>query len=243
MELTAEQLNQLERYLTGEMADDEVSKYEHEIANNVALQNHIEDLGSLDEVLMEDGYLPTKFDGHNKRAKAYFEYMLDEENQAFYKELENIDIVTSKEPIQTPKKSLYRRLSGVAAALVIGLLAFFTLWPKNLNSDKLYAKYSTHQDLPSIIQKTDSGTELSPAEKAFNNKDYTAAIPIFANHLSLNPDDDIVRMYYAFALTENKDLDQAIMQMKVIAENNNSLRQIEAHYHLGLLYVKAGDND
>gem|GEM_PF-4477647 len=98
--------------------------------------------------MFEDSTLASDFNSENDRGKAYFEFFSNDENKAFYEELQQIDVQSASK-----KRHWIGRVAGIAAVLVGSLLAW-NMFLGNPSDDKLFAKYSDYSGLPSGIEKS-----------------------------------------------------------------------------------------
>ena len=208
----------INRYLDGEMNEEELKAFEATMLQDAELQSEVE--------LLRDVNATLKTKLHPGENEIALRNSLKEIRSEFF---------TSKTN-QAKVILLNRRrwMSAVAAVFVMALL--LTVWQPWKKED-LYKQYADIQ-MPGIAERgaaTDS--LLKQAVENFNNKKFAEAVPAFEAVLKDSSQNAFVQYYYAIALLQNDNIEKARIQLTALY-NGTSLFKYDAAFYMALSYLK-----
>jgi len=210
--MDAHELNhfeEIERYLDGEMTDQEKLAFEQRLTDEPLLKQEFDVLNS---VVMQ------------------IQISKREELKSL---LQKADQELDEKPItRTSGVRFWRYAIAASITLMIGLTVFLFYNNQPINREKLVAAYwQKDNGLPVLMG--DSNANLANAMTAYKNGNYDYA---FSQFEALQQTDTVLYYEGLCSFELRKD---AITFIKEVADNNNSVFQAKAKYYLMLLYVKA----
>jgi cytochrome c-type biogenesis protein CcmH/NrfG len=208
----------ISRYLEGAMDAQELRAFETQLEQDIELQRQVELHKEVNESLKTQFY-------PDENEQALRNTMQELRGEYFYPKA---NVVSMKR---------FRWL-GVAAAAIIILFITSRIW--YTNKIDLYEQYAYVQMPGTAERGATSDTLLQQATEDFNNKNYSAAIPLFQTLLQKDPQNSFVHYYYTIALLENGQIDQSRVGLAQLYEGN-SLFKYDAAFYMGLSYLKEND--
>jgi tetratricopeptide (TPR) repeat protein len=209
----------IERFVNGEMNDEQVRAFEKELAHNNLL---------LKEYLLEQELNKT---------------ISNEDMIEFRRKLNRIVLDSHKKSKVTLRLLQSRTFQYSAAASVVVLIAVIFLvflMPLRISDDRLFSMYYS-SDQP--LRVTRSTTDIVEALRNYQNRKYYEAIQQFNYILEANPDNSAIRFYTGISYIETKQFDLAAQCFDNISNNNKSLYKKSAEWYLGLCQLKLGNVD
>lgn len=213
------QTEQFDRYLQNKMSEDEVSKFQ--------------------ELLREDMELRKAFEDH----KLAIDIITVAKGEEIKRKLSSFESQTSKGKVVSLNiRILY------AAAMILVLVGVVSVWQLTGPSspDELYASYYTLEAGPSQVRGND---ETLPAWKAFqqsyNSSDFASAISHLESCENLGCEPlYLVRYYHGICLMnlENPKFDHAIGKFDQVLAADNDFHG-SALWHLGLCQLMLNDKE
>lgn len=214
------EIEKIDKYLSGDMSTSERAAFEQQMNQDDALR---------EEVAL-----------HHDIKAGIGEY---EDAKLKMKLQEKEIILRQKEKNGSQQKS--RRIflwTALAAGLSLTVVAF--IWLFFIDSPQtLFAEY--YQPYPNVVLPIDRSQPSSRIEKnpyqLYELGQYTEAIPLFEKQLEQEAD-PVVRFYLGLSYLETQQVSEAIKQLKTAAEANHNL-STAAHWYLGLGYLQAGEKE
>jgi TolA-binding protein len=212
--ISQEQLESVERYINGTMLDEELKTFEAQLENDSEFKTQVEDIRTLLTGIQAQS--------------------LKEQLDDFHKDIQ-------KQPNQknSPKIRYLQFRKLVAAAAIIIALGSFWFFNQNSN-DALYSKYFTPDPgLPTTMSNM-GNFEFYDAMVNYKQGDYKTAIEKWE---VLNPKNDTINYFLGVAHLAEKEENSAISFLEKSISNPNFPFVNDAHYYLGLAYLKEGNID
>jgi tetratricopeptide (TPR) repeat protein len=130
-------------------------------------------------------------------------------------------------------------LTGIAACLVLGLVAF--LWVSNSSSaNSLFAKY--YAPYPNVVAAVERGETIQDATKqamqAYESGDYTRAIQGLQQIANNDPEASSLYLYLGISYIETSQLDSAKVYLEKATADAASKLHTQAKWYLALAYLK-----
>lgn len=141
----------------------------------------------------------------------------------------------------------FRQAVAIAALLVVGLVAYFSL-SGSPSGDKLYSQYyaAYENDIPINTRQPGLDRPISPVfERALNayaDKQFEASIPLFEETLKLQPDNEPVRFFAGMACLETAQFEKAAWYFEPVA-HDSGVYSAKAAWHLILIDLKKGEKE
>jgi tetratricopeptide (TPR) repeat protein len=209
----------IERFVNGEMNDEQVRAFEKELAHNpelleeFLLDQEISNAISETEIIEFRSKLGKIVRESRKKSKGVMVYL---QNRTF------------------------QYAAAASVVLLIAFVSFFSLMPHRISNDRLFSMYY-NSDQP--LRITRSTTDIVEALKNYQNRNYSEAIKQFNIILESEPDNSAIRFYTGISYIETKQYDKAAGYFENISLNNNSLYKKSAEWYLGLCQLKLGNKE
>ncbi|MFV0565157.1 MAG: tetratricopeptide repeat protein [Flavobacteriaceae bacterium] len=213
--ITPEFIETVERYINGSMSQQELNGLNQKLEADHELKMAFHDIKTL---------------------------LLGIETQALKEELDQYHktIPLSEKQLST-KNSRFTKLSKIAIASVI-VLAIGSLWLFGKPThEKLYAKYfKIDPGLPTTMGNTDN-YEFYNAMVYYKHGDYDDALLKWKELSKNKPYNDTLNYFIGVTFMAKKNTEEAISYLEqTINSKNHFVLKSEAHYYLGLAYLKEG---
>lgn len=217
--ISEEQQERFERYLLGELTDEERKTFEREVLKDPELRDQFEEFKALFETIEEAGM----------RAQ------LD----TFHQALEEAKTpVRQLEPVG--RKFNYRIAASVAILLAFGGLWFFNRLDPNEQLFREY--YSPDPGLPTVMGSNDNYA-FYEAMVDYKQGKYDVAISKWEKLLAQKPENDTLNYFLGSAHLANGNTQRSLPYLENVSQNNRSRFYQESLYYLGLNYLKLGRNE
>jgi tetratricopeptide (TPR) repeat protein len=211
----------VERYVTGDMNDDEKKWFEKELEGNEKLRKDVELSRSTDEIL-------------KKRDIALLRSKLSE-----IEKQHQISI-----PVNKTRKPVYLKYAAVVTGLaLISSVVIFS--GRTLSSEEIIDRYYKTYEPPSTQRSalTISNSDFTMALDLYNTHNYEKAAILFNKVLKTNPKDMQSTLLYGVANFEDKKYPDAKQSFVNVINDNNNLFIESAKWYLALCYVKTNDKE
>lgn len=206
----------IERFLAGEMNEDELRRFGNELRSNTELSTELKLDKDLDKVL------------------------LDEDAVEFRRKL--LSIINESKQVDSPKiVRLHPRKWQLAAAATIAVLmitggALLFTQQRSYTPERLFSMY---YDSDRSIELTRSGNaNIVEAVLKFQQKDFQGASLQFAEILDRDSTNMAVWFYNGISYIETDRIGDAINAFQYIIDNKKNLYFEHAEWYLGLCYLK-----
>ncbi|OFX49608.1 MAG: hypothetical protein A2046_05950 [Bacteroidetes bacterium GWA2_30_7] len=210
----------IERYLDGELSEQEKLQFELDIKTNKELAN---------DLLL-----------HKEIRKA----LADEEIIDLREKLNNIsDKFHEKERKTKKKKQFAIYLSS--SLIVISLITSFYIYDKKYTNDELYNMYYEHYDAGTITRgEIKSSKEIyTNALRTYDIGKYVDAIKLF-EQISDSSEYYISKEYFTgLSYMELLNFEKAIIHFEPLLDNNESIYYENIIWFTGLCYLKTNQNE
>lgn len=212
--ISIEELQTIERYLTGSMTEAEKQVFMEQLSSDETLQHKIREVQTLLLGIQEDGL-------REKMAAIHAAHFQSSEKKA--------------------KIFPMRRMMLAASVLIVAIIGIWLLDPFGNKSKKIYSKYySPDPGLPTVMSAS-LDYDFQKAMVEYKNGNYVAALSAWQTLLQAKPGNDTLLYFIAAAKQAQGQAEDAITSLKAIADNPLSAFQKDACWYLGLCYLKVGD--
>jgi tetratricopeptide (TPR) repeat protein len=212
----------IERYIAGEMGEEERNWFSKELNGNENLRSEIELRRKTDLVLKDKGSISLR----NKLSE-------------IEKKRKNTGVVKGK-----AKGPAYIRYAAVlAAVLVVG--SIFLYRGKNTGNDELISHFYKPYEPPAGQRsgQTSVNPDFTLALEFYNTSDYENAALFFSKVVESNPKDMQAVLMDGVSNFEDKKYPEAKSSFRTVIDDNNNLFIETAKWYLALCYIKTGEND
>lgn len=221
--ISNKELDAIERYLRGEMNDQELTGFKQRLAKNEELQKATADYGLLMEGV-ETAVLKSRLDD-------------------FHAELESADD-NSNESLSDPNKSrpLIKFLAAATLLLAVGLAAWFFAFQQS-SQEQLFADY--FEPDPGLITPMSSTDQylFYTGMIDYKRENYEEAISTWEPLLEMKPESDSLNYFIGVAHLALGEATEALPHLQASVETTGSVFRDEAYFYLGLAYLKEGSED
>lgn len=236
--LTEAFLEEMNRYLTGEMNELERKRFEEMVANDAELKKEFTLEKELRDTLGDsDDYTILAGSKNNEELAALKTKLRSDEYQQLSNTIKNVGAeYLEEQPIKKPIKSFYI-YTAVAAAIIL----FFTIYTiqKNAYIDSFYVNNVNWSELPSFVEKGNQENAFAKGEIAFKKGNYNEAIAIFSQVKTSNKRKFIYSQLYIGAsydlLGENE---KAIAVFHKVAAPGDTYEGSMGHWYETLMHLK-----
>lgn len=211
----------IERYLDGEMGDNELIWFRKELDANPFLQKEL-----------------------NLRRKVNLA-ITDEKTILFKEQLDDVYYSLQKQKTVTLiRKPSPLVLGSVLAFLLIGTVLFNFIHNSKSNS-KIFEKY--YHPYESVITYRSSSinddNDMKVAMQKYQDGDYKGALILFEKILKEDPTKTGLNFYSGISQMEDKNYDNAGTSFKKVISDGYNMYYEQAEWYLGLCYVITNRND
>tara|TARA_R110002049_G_scaffold210990_1_gene382043 strand:- start:1212 stop:1949 length:738 start_codon:yes stop_codon:yes gene_type:complete len=215
--ISQEEFEHIEKYVNGKLDTIDLHKIEQRIQNDAEFKSKVEDI----KIILTG--IETQ--------------VLKEQLNMFHEDIDKKS--TNSETKNTKVHTLNWKRLLVAAVLIIAAGSF---WFLNGNSnERLYAEYfSPDPGLPTTMSSTDN-YDFYEAMVNYKQGDYKTAISKWEILQKSKPDNDTLNYFIGVAYLANKNESIAISFLEEATKNSEFALNNDAHYYLGLAYLKQGN--
>lgn len=206
----------IERFLAGEMNEDELRWFSKELQFNIELSTELKLDKDLDKILLEDDVVEFR----RKLISIYNEP----------------DEINSPKIVQLQPRKWHMVAAAAIAVLMIASGAIFFTQQSTYTPEKLFSMY---YDSDKTIELTRSGSaNIVEAILKFQQKDYQGSSLLFAEILDRDSSNIAVWFYNGISYIETNRIDDAVKAFKYIIKDKDNLYYEHAEWYLGLCYLK-----
>ena len=210
--MNEQNLEQFDLYLNNEMAADEKKAFENNLLNNQSQKEAFEQY---------------------KETTAFLQTKFSTETAVFKQNVAAISKVhfTSSQPKKGKIVNLNSKYFAIAACLILFFGTFFYFQ----NSSPQYDDYNQHEQA-AFVERGDHNKTLLLAQKAFNEKQYQKAIPLFETVLKSYNKPEVI-YFYAICLLETDNFTKA-EDILLSLKEGTSIYNHRATWYLALMRLK-----
>ena len=210
--MNEQNLEQFELYLSDKMSVDDKKNFEIRLTNEPDLQ------AELNQYQETTAFLETKFSAETAKFK------------------QNLKAISTEHQSDNQSKKVQvlkfnPKYFAVAASLVLFFGLFFYLQTEN----PVYTDYNQHETA-AFVERSGTDKTLLLAQKAFNEKQYQKAIPLFETVLKSYKKPEVI-YFYAICLIETDNFAKA-EDILLSLKEGNSIYNHRATWYLALMRLK-----
>ena len=212
----------IERYIAGEMSEEEKAWFERELLGNESLSAEVELRRKTDIVLKNQDVVSLR----NKLSQ------IDKRRRE------------TEVPAAKSKRPVYIRYAAIITALIVfGSIALHK--GKSTASDEPISRYYKPYDPPASQRsgKVEANADFTLALEFYNTSDYENAARFFSKVVDSNPKDMQSVLLNGVSNFEDKKYPEAKMSFTTVIDDNNNLFIETASWYLALCYIKTDEND
>lgn len=228
---------EIETYLGGDMSPEVMLRFEERIQGSEVLKKEVDLYDDLNHYLGKKRL--NKDVPNNEYTKTLNDFLESEEAKAVR---EKLDAAKKK---YYHKKNFFNRnrhvFTASAAVILLMIVMRITVFPSNQSIDALYAEYYNANDLPSLVKRGDSQSDLYNGVLSFQNKSYKEALVNFETYENTSTEiNTLMFLYKGMSYLELNENDKAIKAFKVVS-NSNQLDSSRGFWFEVLVYLKLED--
>jgi hypothetical protein len=215
--MKAETVEKIEQYLNDEMTPQERKDFERQLSTDDELRDEFNLYNSINNTM-------SATPNENELRQT-----LQQMNQKYF-----------AEGTAVKKGAFNKWLSIAASVILITAISLYFILTSKPSTEKLYSDYAQHTPLNIQMRGTASDVIAQKAATAFNNKNYSTALPLLEMYLQQQPED--IQMKFAAAVcyleTENYTAGEKIFTS--IANGQTAYAEA-AKWYLALMALKQQD--
>jgi len=209
--ISPEELETIERYLTGQMPGEEAVRFEEQLNTDALLQAKTAEVTALLTGISEES-LGGKLNDFHKEISA-----------------------TNHQPARVV--SFGRKLLVAASILAVAFVSVWFFTGRKTGEEAVYAKlYSPDPGLATVMGNA-TAYEFDKAMVEYKNGDYDKALEAWTSLLQNNPANDTL-IYFVGAAYQARDDTKSIEFLEKVAADSSSVFYKDANWYLGLFYLK-----
>ncbi|MEM0997901.1 MAG: tetratricopeptide repeat protein [Bacteroidota bacterium] len=214
----------IERYLRGELPENEQRAFAERLATEPALAAEVDLHRQLDAAI-GDSETMEFFAAAQASEARYFSETASE---------------SAPETSDSVRRPRWRTVYTIAAAvLILAVVGVFTL--QNLGESSPEALYQEYFTVYSGAEWRSGSpvleTELKAAFSVYQAQDYAAAQTAFAALEAKSPDNATVRFYHAMSAMANRDIATALPRLRGLSTTSGHTFRSQAQWYLALAYL------
>ena len=212
-----ETIEKIEQYLNDEMSPEEQIDFELQLVTDEELRQTFELYNSIDKTMSASP-------NENELGQT-----LQQMNEKYFDEGGIV------------KKGSLKKWLAIAASLIfIIALSFYFIWANKPSAEKLYAQFAQHTPLNIQLRGTAADSLAQNAATAFNNKNYSNALPLLEQYVQQQPDDIQIKFTEAICYLETGKYVDAEKIFSATASEQSAFAAT-AKWYLALLALKQND--
>lgn len=220
----AASIEDLENYINNELSEERVASFEAQLSSDYKLQQEIELIKNINSALAEDDVMRLRNNLQNIAAQA---------------------AQTRQNERSFPGKiNLRKIISSTVAASIIILLGITGFMAQKHHKADVYQQYYSLYGAPGNARSANinDNTVFAMALQKYENKDFDAALELFAKVTANEPYNMAGHFYYGISMQEKGKYLNAIKQYQTVIENNDNLFTEQAQWYTGLCLLQTNEN-
>ena len=207
----------IDRFIAGEMKEDELRWFGKELQTNAELSGELRLDKDIDNILLDEDVVEFR-----RKLISVF-------NESKQKE------ATTKIVRMQPRRWQLVAAAAIAVLMIAGGAILLTQ-QRSYTAEKLFSMY---YDTDRTIELTRSGNaNIVEAILKFQQKDFQGASLVFAEILDRDSSNIAVWFYNGISYIETNRIDDAVKAFRYIVDDKNNLYVEHAEWYLGLCYLK-----
>ncbi|WP_299223162.1 hypothetical protein [uncultured Aquimarina sp.] len=225
----------IEAYLGGDMTSEEQKQFDLMMSEDIELQKEVKLVNEINHHLNKESWLSLK-ETKNKQARNDIEdYIKSNEANEIKSSISAAGKRYKKSQYWSRRRSLIASIAGVFVIVLLSTVFF----NQNSSTTKLYSKYYTENDLPSIVKRGSQNEFLNNGITAFKAKRYEKAVTFFEDYLKENSD-PLIYSYIGISYLELDKTKEALSSFDKLLYSD-SLDKSKALWYKSLIYLKMND--
>jgi tetratricopeptide (TPR) repeat protein len=213
-------IEQIEKYLAGELSQDELQAFDLRLQNDKAFAG------------VFNMYKSIETEMHEAEDEMELRKTLSGITQKHFDVAAPAKIISLK-----PNRTKWLLYATAAAASVL-ILLFLKPWQeKVLTNEQLYAQYAIPEELPAVVRGNNDDSLLIKATTLFNEIKYPAASILLDSIVKLRPTEAQLQLALGICFLETGKYDSAINRFDSIAVQESIYKYIALEWK-GLAYLK-----
>lgn len=213
---------QIDRFLSGEMGEDEKNTFELELKLNAQLSKELNLSLEIDEMIAED-----------------------EEILEFRQQLQDIHVKKSssigrKITFHGFNRNWYRVAAAITLLIMLSAMIYLVI-PRDYSNERLFSMYYSTEKVLTVSRSADN--QLIEALFKYQQKEFSDAARLFEAILREDETNIVIRFYSGIAYIETQYYNEAITAFKKIIEGEDNLYSEHAGWFLGLTYLRINETD
>jgi hypothetical protein len=242
------------KYLSGEMLPDKSRKFKKELSENAALRNEFESVSPVWEEIrkqlqLKDG--PDSADREQLIAEILAEHDIQfygtstetKKETAFREKLSQsmIEAKKTEKPIRRISPRIYSMISLMAAAMVTALVIILNPAPDLNELSEAYYQPVSDPVFERVNATSRSG--ISSAMALFKQGNFKAALSLASEEMIKYPDVSEIHLLFALASYEAGDFTQAESHLITLLEGDNTEVSESARWYLSLVHIQTSNKE
>ncbi len=210
-------------FLDGELSREELDWFSKELESNAVLAEDIRLYREVDNAIREQDVMELR---------------------------DQLDVIhnTIGEPGVPVKQTRYRKVISYGAiaslAILLSLGVLLKVQHKKLSNQQIYERHFEPYEVTMVYRSAgDEDLQWQKAVTAYNEQDYTAAIPLFKQLLEKHPEEMEYQLSLGISYMEEEQYNQAGSSFRTIIDQNDNLYIEQAEWYLGFCYLQTGQNE
>jgi len=224
----------IEAYLGGNMTPEEIILFENEIEQNKSLKKELKLYEKLNLYLGNKDLNTTLID--SDYIQNIRKTLRDNDTEKIKSKLKSI----GNQYHQQKRFSNKRMFFSISAVIVIFITTsvFLYKFDKTYTLDELYSEYYNVNDLPTLVNRSNSSSNVTKGINFFEDKKYQIALKVFKNYQdSIVQLDNQIQMYIGVSLLETGKNNKAIKAFDNVIESNE-LNSSKGLWFKAMVYMK-----
>lgn len=240
------------KYLSGEMTPEESEKFKKELSGNSELQSEFESVSAIWSEIRQHLQLKEKPDSAERElliaeilaehdVRLYGEKPETNKEKAFRKKL-NQSMIDAEKPVTQKRKippRIYSMVSLMAAAVIAVMVMIVRPTPDIEELTLSYYQPATDQIFSDVSGASRSG--VASAMALFKQGNYAAARSQAFEEMIKYPDISEIQILYALTCYESGNFSEAESHLLAIVDSKTGEAVASAKWYMSLLYLKTGD--
>lgn len=227
---------QIASYVNNQMNEAEKTAFEALLKNDDELASFVQTCTSLESVYNEDTW-NVQSNASIDEVKALANQFRADDVVALSKNIRDIQRQGNQSQTTKSKKSYFYFISSAVAIAAVMTLFYFTFM-QSITANEAFEQYHNWDNLPSLVEKSNSEDNYAKAQELFQQKKYKEALAIFKqNEQESTTYDPKVQQYIGVCYIELENYHEAIQTFDVL-RTSNTLDSHKAYWYTSLTYLK-----
>jgi tetratricopeptide (TPR) repeat protein len=224
--MTVNDTSLIERYLAGELSNEEVQAFELRLSTDVEFAENFKLYQSIESEM------------HVDEDEAELEKELSRHTKKYFAEEEKGKVI----PIGSVRKKRWL-YAAIAAAACVALLLVFKPWQEHkLSNEELYAQNAVPEDLPTTLRGTNEDSLFSRATELYNKKDYVGALPLLDSITRIHPVEAQLQFALGVCYLQTNKFELAVNKFDSLAAGQ-SIYHYDAFAWKAYVYLKQNNKE